>query len=360
MKLYMLLLCCIVVLVNATTWTSVEKECPICGTKSRYFNIASYGSYVFDYPSKYEYIFWPYTDGKVVYSCRKCWFSCFMWDFEDIPESKHNDIRKFLDSLDLHETNGDYYVVPMSYRLLIAEKIYRFLDKDDEFWCHFYRVMGHHLANEEKTVKATQARTKAINIAEKMLQQKKYDGAQKELYVITGAMKYHLGNKQGALDDFKKAQKLTYEKTDLDKESLENSNRYLSDLLDDYIEKIGEIKRTQVVFSATPTIAELVESPEMFVDSIITVTGRLVNQGTGSLEKFQPALADITGNVVEVLSWAPLEVFLPMNPDIPIPKAMGYYLYKTIKANGYFRKDDKGRFNSDYYFKVIQVNVISE
>lgn len=347
-------------LLLATTWVPVEKECPICGTKSRYFDIASYGSYVFDYPSKYEYIFWPYTDGKVVYSCRKCWFACFMWDFEDIPESKHNDIRKFLDSLDLHETNGDYYVVPMSYRLLIAENIYRFLDKDDEFWCHFYRVMGYHLAYEQKAAKAAKARTKALNIAETMLQAEENAGIKKELYLITGSMKYYLGDKQGALYDFKRAQKLTYEKKDLDKESLENSNRYLSNLLDDYIEKIGEIKRNQVVFSTTPTIAELVESPEMFVDSIITVTGRLVNQGTGYLKDFQPALADNTGNVVEVLSWAPLEVFLPMNPDIPIPKAMGYYLHKTIKASGYFRKDGKGRFNSDYYLEVIQANLISE
>jgi hypothetical protein len=106
-----------------------------------------------------------------------------VWDFKDIPESKHNDIRKFLDSLDLHETNGDYYVIPMSYRLLIAENIYRFLDKDEEFWCHFYRVMGHHLAYEGKTVKAAQARTKAINIAETMLQAKENAGIKKELYL---------------------------------------------------------------------------------------------------------------------------------------------------------------------------------
>ncbi len=227
-------------LLLATTWGPVEKECPICRTKSRYFDIASYGSYVFDYPSKYEYIFWPYTDGKVVYSCRKCWFSCFMWDFKDIPESKHSDIRKFLDSLDLHETNGDYYVVPMSYRLLIAEHIYRFFDKDEEFWCHFYRVMGHHLAYEQKTVKSIKARTKALNIAETMLQAKENAGINKELYLITGAMKYFLGDKKGALYDFKKAQKLTYENSDLDKESLENSNRYLSDLLNDYLEKLNE------------------------------------------------------------------------------------------------------------------------
>jgi hypothetical protein len=49
-----------------------------------------------------------------------------------------------------------------------------------------------------------------------------------------------------------------------------------------------------------------------------------------------------------------------MNPDIPIPKAMGYYLHKTIKASGYFRKDGKGRFNNDYYLEVIQANLISE
>lgn len=360
LKFYLLILCSLFVFVNATTWAPTEKKCPICKTKSQYYEIMSYGSYVYDYPSKYEYIFWPYTDGKALYSCRKCWFTCFMWDFEDIPADKHKPIRKFVDSLDLYETNGDYNVIPMSYRLLLAERIYGMLDKDKEFWCHFYRVKGHHLANEEKIVQAAQARTEALNIAEEMMQVKKNTGIRKELYLITGAMRYHLDDMHGALRDFKQAQKLTFGNENWNKESLENINIYLSDLVDDYIERINEKQKNQGAFSETPKIAELFKAPDAFIDSMITVTGMLVNKGSGYFKDFKPVLEDGLGNEVPVTIWVPLEVPPPMKPDQTPPRVMGYYLDKTLTIGGYFRKDETDRFTGDYYFEVIDARVVDE
>jgi hypothetical protein len=346
-------------LLFATTWSPVEKKCPICGTKSVYYEIMSYGSYVYDYPSRFEYIFWPYTDGKALYSCRKCWFTCFMWDFEDIPESKRKDIRKFVDSLDLYETNGDYNVIPMSYRLLLAERIYEMLDKDDEFWCHFYRVKGHHLANEEKVAHAAEARTKALNIAEGMLQDEGKKGIRKELYIITGAMRYCLNDVQGARQDFKRAKELTFGNENWNKESLKNINIYLSNLVDDYLEKISE-KEDKAVFSTMPTIAEVYKEPGVFVDSMVTVTGILVNQGTGYFKDFKPALKDNLGNVLPVTVWAPLELPPPLNPDLTPPKVMDSYLEKEIRAGGYFRMDDTDRFEGDYYLEVFDVHIVED
>lgn len=346
-------------LLFSTTWTQAEKTCPICGTKSQYYEIMSYGTYVYDYPSRFEYIFWPYTDGKVLYSCRKCWFTCFMWDFEDIPQDKHKVIRKFVDSLDLYETNGDYNVIPMSYRLLLAERIYEMLGKDMEFWCHFYRVKGHHLANEEKAAHAAEARTRALEIAEAMLKDENKTGIRKELYIICGAMRYHLNDLTGARQDFKRAEGLTFGNKNWNRESLENINIYLSRLVDEYLKMI-DLNEEKAIFTTMPTIAQLYENPDVFLDSMITVTGVLVNKGTGYFKDFVPVFEDDLGNILPVTVWAPLELPPPINPDITPPKVMGTYLDKEIMAGGYFRKDEQDRFKEDYYFEVFDAQILDE
>jgi hypothetical protein len=346
-------------LLFSLTWAPVEKTCPICGTTGRYYEVMNYGSYVFDYPSRFEYIYWPYTDGKALYSCRKCWFTCFLWDFEEIPQDKIEDIRRFVDSLDLYETNGDYFVIPMSYRLFIAERIYKILGKDREFWCHFYRVKGHHLANEQKTAHAAEARTQALGLAEDMLQDKANISIQKELYIIAGAMKYHLNDLQGALSDFSKARALTFKSEKWSEENLENINLYLSRLTDEFVDKIQE-RKGRAVFSKMPTISELLKNPDIFVDSTITLTGKMVNQGTGYYKDFKPALEDTLKNALSVTIWAPLELPPPQDPDRSLPKVMGYYLDKKIRAGGYLRRDSSDRFNGDYYFEVFDAQVVDD
>ncbi|UCC12900.1 MAG: hypothetical protein JSW02_05085 [candidate division WOR-3 bacterium] len=345
-------------ILSATTWASVEKECPICHTTSTYYEMTSAGSYIYEYPSKYEYIFWPYIDNRVVYTCRKCWFSCFSWDFLKIPESKHGDIRRILDSIALFETNGDYYVIPMSYRLTIAEQIYRFLDKDDEFWCHFHRVRAYHLTAEEKLAKAAQARTAALELAEKMLRSEAYTGMQKELYLIAGAMKYFLNDYEGAGNYFRKAQHLVYRRSSMDRPDQVDVDTYLSALLKEYLEKLDAVKVPKVVFSPNPVIAELVISPALFKDSMITVTGMLINQGPGYFRGFRPALQDSIGNVIPVLSWAPIEVPPPVKPDMKQPRVMSYYLGNNIEACGFFREDKDARFDGAYYLEVRTAEIV--
>jgi hypothetical protein len=221
----------------STTWAPVEKKCPFCGTKSEYYEIMSYGSYIYEYPSKYEYIFWPFIDGKLLYCCKKCWFTCYAWDFDSIPKGKRAEVKQVLDRLGVWETNGAYTVVPMYYRLKIAEEIYKLYDKNDEFWCHFYRIKGYHLAYEDKKEEAAQARRQALEIAERMLEDDNNAGIFKELCYITGAMKYLLGYTPDALQDFKRARQLVYQKAGMDKISQGNFDDFLNRLIDDYLEK---------------------------------------------------------------------------------------------------------------------------
>ena len=49
--------------VLATTWASKDMECPLCGKTTKMEVIASYGSYIYNWPSKHQLIFWPVTTG---------------------------------------------------------------------------------------------------------------------------------------------------------------------------------------------------------------------------------------------------------------------------------------------------------
>lgn len=232
----------LVILCSATTWSPVKVKCPYCGTKSVYYQVNSYGSYIYDYPSKYEYIFWPYIDGKVLYCCRKCWFTCFAWDFYSIPDGKREGIRKILAKMAVFETDGEYDVIPMYYRLQIAENIYMLYGRDDEFWCHFYRVKGYHLVNEGKITEAAEARWKALQYIARMITDPVNAGINKELFYIQGAMQYLLADTVGALAAFEHARQLKYNASGLDEERIMNINKYLDDLIDHYLDKHESVK----------------------------------------------------------------------------------------------------------------------
>jgi hypothetical protein len=99
-------------------------------------------------------------------------------------------------------------------------------------------------------------------------------------------------------------------------------------------------------------------SPALFKDSMITVTGMLINQGPGYFRGFRPALQDSVGNVIPVLSWAPLEVPPPVKPDIEQPRVMSYYLGNNIEARGFFREDRDARFGGVYYIEVRTAEIV--
>lgn len=129
---------------NATTWFPAEHTCPVCKHKQEYQEIGSYGGYIYNWPSKYQYVYWPLTDFPSVYCCLKCHFSTYMWDFDSIPGNMADTIKKLLSTVKLNKKYKNYYDIPITTRLEIAEKVYQVLGRDKEFWCRFYRICGYH------------------------------------------------------------------------------------------------------------------------------------------------------------------------------------------------------------------------
>jgi uncharacterized protein (DUF2225 family) len=230
-----------------TTWFPQEFTCPVCKTKNKFFVVGSYGSYIYQWPSKFELVFWPLTDSPTVYACKQCHVATFMWDFEGLPKEKHEELRKRLAGFKLeyarpaaeYDEGADYLRIPSTQRLLAAEQTYQVLGRDDEFWCQFYRTLGHHYEEEKKQAQADEARRKALAIAERMLADKARAGERKELLYITGAMRHFLKDDPGALKDFREAAGLKYESKLMGAEKSKNYDEYLSDLLRQYFELLG-------------------------------------------------------------------------------------------------------------------------
>jgi len=218
----------------ATTWFPAEHTCPVCKKKSTYQDIGSYGTYIYNWPSKYQYIFWPLTDFPSVYSCPGCHFSVYMWDFDSIPAEKTDTLKSYLSNIKMEKKYKDYLDIPMTIRLEIAEGVYRILGRDTEFWCKFYRVMGYHYEAEDQAERARSSRLKAIGLVHQMFSDTLYKGQEKELMLIAAAMHYYTGQKDSTLLYLDKANLLTYSNSEMQEQNVKGLDDYLSGLIEQY------------------------------------------------------------------------------------------------------------------------------
>jgi hypothetical protein len=245
---------------GAITGGPADFKCPICGTKNTFWEYWSYGSYIYQWPSKFQLIFWPYTDPHFLFHCKKCRFTAFSGDFQRPPQDKEKQIRELLRGIQVDDTarlpepsdpeartdlnKTPYMKVPMAVRLEIAEKVYGLWGFNDLEWCHFYRVKSYHLQAEEKLAEAETARRKALELSLKIMQEPERAFQRKELLLIAGAMRHYLKDTPGALADFEAAAKLTYENPKLEPEKNKGYDGYLSKLLEEYRTAIKEGRST--------------------------------------------------------------------------------------------------------------------
>jgi hypothetical protein len=231
-------------LIFATTWFDADVICPVCKTKNKFKEIGSYGGYIYNWPSKYQYIYWPATDNYSIYSCKKCMYSSMMWDFAKIEGDILKLIEKSIDTMTIEmKFNKDYSKISSSQKLETAELFYRLYKTEPEFWCRFYRIKGYHYMNEDQPEKAKQSRLKVLEIADSLLQVPENVSIKKELLIITAGMKHFTVQDSLALVDLAAAKKLKYKNPNQNADYNEGLDEYLSVLIEDYIKLInGEDK----------------------------------------------------------------------------------------------------------------------
>jgi len=208
--------------------------------------IGSYGSYIYSYPSKYQWLFFPLTDSPTFYLCKKCHLATFMWDFDKLPKEKIAELQKILAGVKVSKNFKEYTEIPVSERLEIMEKIYSVLEKDDVWWERFYRVKGYHYGQEGKAEKASEARKKSLEFTTKFLKDGKSKTPQKLLFYISGAMKHFTLDDKGALEDFQKALETKYQEEGLSADELKNAESGLNERINDYVTRIKSDKKPRL------------------------------------------------------------------------------------------------------------------
>ncbi len=231
----------------AITWFPKEFTCPIDNEKNTFMVVGSYGSYIYSYPSKYQWLFFPLTDSPTYYICKKCHLTTFMWDFDKLPKEKINALKKILTDVKVSKNFTKYTELPISERLEIMEKVYAVLDQDEYWWERFHRVKGYHYAQEGKTEKAAEARKKSLELTTGFLKNDKSKTPQKMSFYISGAMKHFLSDDKGALEDLQKALETKYQEEGATAEENKNGEAGMNERLKDYIERIKSEKKPRLM-----------------------------------------------------------------------------------------------------------------
>lgn len=99
--------------------------------------IISYGTYIYNFPSKYDLVFWPYTAEEWICLNPKNGYAAFNGDFEKLSNKEKKVLKRWL------AKNYKRKQMPKSHmdKLLWLEKVYGQRNMDNDFWCHFYRLM---------------------------------------------------------------------------------------------------------------------------------------------------------------------------------------------------------------------------
>ena len=215
----------------SSTWVDVEVTCPVCATVNVFKIPGSFGTYVYQEPSRYQYVFWPASTDFFVYTCRRCHLSTYMSDFEAIPPDKITALAVMLErEAEIVGPAAPYFEIPVTTRLDIARTVYGLLGRDELFWCEFERINGYHLAEAGEPKSAHAARGRALGLAEGLLA-KEARGTAKETLVIIGTMRFFTGDLSGARTALDDASERTFTGEDREAAGLDG---FLTQLIDDF------------------------------------------------------------------------------------------------------------------------------
>jgi hypothetical protein len=134
----------------------------------------------------------------------------FMDDFAAIPPEKLEAVRTAAKPIHFDKEYLTYDEIPMLQRLDASQSIYAVLDKDDYFWCRFWRVKGYHLAEANQLDKAKEAWRKSLEYCDRMLADDARQDERKELLVISGALRFLTVDRDAALAELRKVKGVRY------------------------------------------------------------------------------------------------------------------------------------------------------
>ncbi|BBM82638.1 hypothetical protein [Candidatus Uabimicrobium amorphum] len=162
-------------------WREKIATCPVCLKQTAFLQPASFSNEIYMRPSRFQYVFWPFTDTRSIYCCQKCSYSTFSWHFHALPANKLIAVTDALKEMN-HDLSKyeDYTAIPISTRMRIAEKVYEVWGLGhDHFWAEFYRTKAYHL---EKEADNSKNKKKALERKQpQVLEKRKHPGATRSI-----------------------------------------------------------------------------------------------------------------------------------------------------------------------------------
>lgn len=234
----------------AITWFPKDFDCPLDSQKNTFMVVGSYGSYIYSYPSKYQWLFFPQTDSPTYYTCKKCYLTTYMWDFDKLPKEKFDALRAALKGVTVSKKFEKYTELSVTERLEIMDKVYAVLGKEPEWWETFNRVKGYHYGKEGKADKAKAAREKSLEFLKKELAAAGTEKPRKLMLYISASMKHFLGDDPGALADLETALKTVYASKGENPDEAKQAELGLNERINDYIAMIKSSDKKPRLFDA--------------------------------------------------------------------------------------------------------------
>ena len=215
----------------STTWSEKEIQDPISGETTKVYDIMSYGGYIYNWPSKYDAVFWPLTDTKFIRFNTKSGYIAFGSDFEEINDAEKKQVTEFL------KQNYDPANPPVSHidMLKWLFKVYEVRGADNEFKIRHYCLMSY--LTRKNTSESSNYRKKALSLMDKYLNSAKPSMYKAQLYIVAGfySALLKIGNEEIYWD------KLTNSEYGIDDpEKLKSSKEYIDKILKEI--KSGEYK----------------------------------------------------------------------------------------------------------------------
>jgi tetratricopeptide (TPR) repeat protein len=142
---------------------SKQVDDPFSNSTCPGYDILSYGSYIYNAPSKYDGVYWPATDERWLWLCPKSGYASLGSDFNDLTDAERRRVQEYLSK----HYDPKHPPPDALGRLALMEQLYRRRDKDDEFWSWFYRLVAYWNDTLGRTESAQGYRKKALPLLER-------------------------------------------------------------------------------------------------------------------------------------------------------------------------------------------------
>lgn len=205
----------------ATTWSEATVDDPIDPKfKCDVHEPNSYGSYNYNWPEKYDQVFWPLTDESGIWFCTETGFTAFIGDFKDISAEERQKIAVYLK--DNYKHSGG-----IEEKLRILDGIYALRATDVEFKNKLLRVLARWYQNIGQIQKANEFRIKAFDEIKVYLNENISEARRLEYLYLAANYSMLFGEPEASM---KYIESLHAATAGLKDKELEEFSKYLSDL----------------------------------------------------------------------------------------------------------------------------------